>query len=156
METKEEATQKQEALVEFETTQRNIFALSQDKQREFYLKEAVLLSPERCSHGQTDYEMLIVLLKEYQKINTFLSQLNSFQWELCIPNLHEICIPYLLEDKVSLKKRRNVSDQISTHIRFLTVIVSNRHIAKELYGYYNQGLNNLKRLLKEYPEHKKQ
>lgn len=158
METKTESTlvpEQQAMTVNIETVQKNMFILSQDALRDFYLKEAVLLSPSHCSPNRTEYELLMILKKEYEKISSFLNQLISFPWELCIPNLHEVCVPYLLESDVSVKNRKVVSDQISAHIRFLTTIVGNRHIAKQLSKHYNQHLNNLMRLLKQHPEHKK-
>lgn len=159
METKQESTlvpEQQAANVDIETVQKNIFVLSQDALKEFYLKEAVLLSPTYCSPNRTEYELLMILRKEYERISVFLSQLNSFQWELCIPNLHEICVPYMFQSPAPLKIRRTVIDQISAHIRFLTTIVANRHITKDLGKYYDQHLTNVKRLLKECPEHKKE
>lgn len=137
---------------ELKLVQRNVFGITDEGLKNFFMKEAVLLIPSYCTPNRTEFELLSILQKEYKKILEFLTQLNSYPWKVGIPDMHDICIPYLLQDSLSAKERKRVSGEISRHIHFLTLLVSNQHISKELYKYYMQCEENLIRILRKYPE----
>ena len=116
-----------------EVKDKRVFSIPDEELKAFYLKEAVMLAPTYCSPNRSEHQMLCILQREYKKTLGFLDQLSSYHWELNIPNLHEICIPYVLQQTIPFKERKAACNEISAHIRFLAFIAGNQHIAKELY-----------------------
>ena len=109
---------------ELNVVSKNVFGITDEGLKSFFLKEAVLLVPSYCTPNRNEFQILSILLKEYKKILEFFTQLNSFPWKLGIPDMHDVCIPYLLQDSLSAKERKRVGGEISRHIHFLTLLVS--------------------------------
>lgn len=140
---------------ELNVISKSVFSITDEGLKSFFLKEAVLLIPSYCTPNRNEFQILSILLKEYKKILEFFTQLNSFPWKLGIPDIHDVCIPYLLQDSLSAKERKRVGGEISRHLHFLTLLISNQHISKELYKYYTQCEDSLSRILRKYPDEEK-
>ena len=130
----------------------SVFFISDQELKEFYLKEALLLSPQACTTKRTEFEILNILYKEIKKILSFLSQASNYPWDKSMLNLHTVCAPYLVQDAISAKERLQVSTELTTHLRFLTSLMANRNIVGELFTLYNRHYANVGRLIQSFPE----
>lgn len=148
MEAKEETTLP--AVGGMEVKYRKVFSIPDEELKAFYLKEAVMLRPNYSTPNCSELHLLCILKDEYKKIITFLSQLNSYHWELDIPNLHEVFLPYSFQSTIPIKRRKAVCDAMSEHIRFLSHVSGNQVISRELCRYYQQSYNNLERIISLY------
>lgn len=103
-----------------EAKQKSVFGIPDEELKNYFLKEAVLLLPDNCTPNRSEREILIILYKKQKSIIEFLSQMTPIPWSLAIPNLYEVSTPYLLQDNIRLKERKQVSDELSKHLRFLS------------------------------------
>lgn len=133
-----------------EAKQKSVFGIPDEELKNYFLKEAVLLLPDNCTPNRSEREILIILYKKQKSIIEFLSQMSSIPWSLAIPNLYEVSTPYLLQDNIRLKERKQVSDELSKHLRFLSAITGKQHLAKTLFNYYRLQSVKLKKLLDTY------
>lgn len=74
----------------------------------------------------------------------FLGSLVAVPWDLAIPNLHEVCIPYLMRQDIPVNERNHVSHKLTEHLRFLSHLNGKKQIAKDLFNYYRNQSENLK------------
>lgn len=139
-----------QAISVLEAKQKSVFGIPDDELKSYFLKEAILLLPDSCTPNRSEKEILIMLYKKQKSIIEFLGQLTATPWDLAIPNLYEVSTPYLLQDNIHLKERKQVSDQISKHLRFLSAIIGNQHLAKTLFNHYRLQSVKLKKLLDIY------
>lgn len=148
METKEEVTV--QTVGGMEVKYKKVFSISDEELKAFYLKQAVLYAPTYCTPNCSEYHLLCILREKYKRVADFLNRLNSKAWALNTPALHEVFMPYILDNTIPKKKRRDVCNGLSEHVHFLSILVGNQSVSKELYRFYNENLKTLKHLMKLY------
>lgn len=148
METKEEATA--QTVGGMEVKYKKVFSISDEELKAFYLKEAVLYAPTHCTPNCSEYHLLCVLRDKYRRAEEFLGRLNSYHWGLSIPNLHEVFVPYALQTTIPVNKRKAVCNELSEHFHFLSTLADCQRTALELYRFYHENNNTLRRLIKQY------
>ena len=131
----------------FELLQKTLFHVSDENLKDYFLKEAVLLMPDACTPNRTEKEILIMFYKKLKLSVDFLGSLVAVPWDLAIPNLHEVCIPYLMRQDIPVNERNHVSHKLTEHLRFLSRLNGKKQIAKDLFNYYRKQSENLKRVL---------
>lgn len=90
----------------FELQQKTALHVSDENLKDYFLKEAVLLMPDACTPNRTEKEILIMSYKKLKQIVDFLGTMAAVPWDLAIPNLHEICMPYLMQSDIPVKERK--------------------------------------------------
>lgn len=141
----------------FELLQKTVFHVSDENLKDYFLKEAVLLMPDACTPNRTEKKILIMFYKKLKLSVDFLGSLVAVPWDLAIPNLHEVCIPYLMRQDIPVNERNHVSHKLMEHLRFLSRLNGKKQIAKDLFNYYRNQSENLKRVLdKNFADWKKE
>ena len=131
----------------FELQQKTALHVSDENLKDYFLKEAVLLMPDACTPNRTEKEILIMSYKKLKQSVDFLGTMAAVPWDLAIPNLHEICMPYLMQSDIPVKERKWICGKLTTHLRFLSILTRKKQIAKDLLAYYSHQVGSLKNLL---------
>lgn len=134
-------------------TTKTVFSISDEELKAFYLKEAMVLLPNRYVPNRTEYEGLCMLQDEYRRILAFFSQLNILPWEAGLSTLYSVTASFMMQNEHSVSDKKRVNASIAEHIEAVSILTTNRTMIHKLQGIYNTHYGNLSRLIKQYPEY---
>lgn len=137
-------------------TTKKVFSLSDEELKDFYLKESVVLFPNRCVPNRSEYELLCMLQTEYKQALAFISRLNSTPWEENLSTLYSVTACYMMQSEYSLPDKKRVNATMAEHVKQVSALTVHRTFLHKLQGIYNTHYNNLSRLVKLCSEHKEQ
>lgn len=131
----------------------NVFDIPDAELKDFYLKQAFLMTPHHCTPNRSEFELLSILRREYKKLIGFLSQLNNTHWTECLHSLQTTHGFYLTQNQISQNERLKTNADFIKHLHSITLLIENQNTGKRLFCVYNQHYVNLERLLKLFPEY---
>lgn len=132
---------------------KSTFFIPTEELKDFYLKEAVLLCPQRCTPACTEYELLCMLQSQYKTIVTFFAQLTSLAWDEGLSTVYTVTASYMMQSEHSVSDKKRVSASIAQHVGAVSSLLAQRATLGKLQGIYNMHCENLSRLISQCPEY---
>lgn len=132
------------------------FVIPQDELKKFYLQEAVVYYTQ--GYGNTncsELQMLCTLQNTYQKSLVLLSMLNSYSMKEGLTSLQKLVGDSLINSGLEKDHLNKMNDDIAGLMEFLMFIAANRTVIGKLFAVFSLHNENVKKLLKTYPEYAK-
>lgn len=128
-------------------TTTDVFTISEEEQKELYLRIAFLSLPTLLRTRQSDLDSLYILYNELGKIVKMFNRFNSATWIDWMVDIQKINGLYLLESSNSRKDKLRMIDSITTHLNMLAAIGKSLPAMKKLEGIYTRHYNNVSNLI---------
>lgn len=132
------------------------FVIPQDELKKFYLQEAVVYYTQGYGNtNRSELQMLCTLQNTYQKSLVLLSMLNSYSMKEGLTSLQKLVGDSLINSELEKDYLNKMNDDIAGLMEFLMFIAANRTVIGKLFAVFSLHNENVKKLLKTYPEYAK-
>lgn len=132
------------------------FVIPQDELKKFYLQEAVVYYTQGYGNtNRSELQMLCTLQNTYQKSLVLLSMLNSYSMKEELTSLQKLVGDSLINSELEKDHLNKMNDDIAGLMEFLMFIAANRTVIGKLFAVFSLHNENVKKLLKTYPEYAK-
>ena len=124
--------------------------------KEFYLKEALFVSPLTYTTPHSELEQLTILLNALKTFRQFLDTAGRHSWDAMAKALQTASGTYLVQDNISRKERLKMNQSLGELWSLITLLSGDRRQTGLLYSYFTRHYTNVERLIERYSAEQKE